>query len=368
MAAVTLRNVQLGAEALDLEIGNREFVVLTGPVGCGSSTILRMIAGLEEIPRGDIHLGDRRINDVQLKDRDIALVAHGFSPYPNMSVHENLAFGLQRRGFAETEIKKRVLAVVDILGLQAQLERKPQSLSGEERQLVSLARAMVLQPKVFLLDNPFSTLEPDAQRRGWAHVKKLHQRMPATMIYATHDPREALALGERTVVLDNGIVQQDGPAQSLYDSPATVIVAGFFGSPPMNLVPGMLKQEREALLFSESGDGTIAIRLPASRFTGAEAVPGNPVVLGIRPENIEIAPPSSGAERSSSSFRALVDRVEPLGAETVLHLQTGAHELACRSRRWVDQGEGGHRFQFEIDPEKAHLFDPSSGRRIMTEP
>jgi multiple sugar transport system ATP-binding protein len=367
MAAITLKNVQLGANALDLEIGDREFVVLTGPVGCRSSTVLRMIAGLEEASQGDLLLGDRRINDVLPRERDVALVSHNFAPYPDMSVHENLAFGLKRRGFAETEIKKRVLAVAEMLGLHEQLHKKPDLLSSEERQLTALGRAMVRQPKVFLFDNPFSSLGPEAQTRGRAEIKKLHQRMPATMLYATHDPVEAMALGERTVVLDQGIVQQDGRAQAIYEAPATLFVAGFFGSPPMNLVHGTLKQDRDGLLFSEAGDGTIAVRLPASRFSGAEAFTGKPTVLGIRPEDIDIAPSSSGAERFSSTFRALVDRVEPRGAETDLHLQTGGHELICRSRRWNDQGGGGHRFEFEINLEKAHLFDAISGHRIMAE-
>lgn len=364
MANVTL-NVQLGAAGLNLEIEDREFVVLTGPAGCGNSTILRMIAGLEAAPQGDIHLGGRRVNDLPPKDRDVAFVAHGFMPYPDMPVRQNLAFGLQRRSFAETEINKRVLAVAEILGLQEQLEKNSQSLSAEERQLVALARAMVLQPKVFLFDNPFSTLERNTRRRGRAEIKKLHQRMPATMIYATHDPNEAMSLEGRTVVLDNGVVRQDGTAQFIYDAPASLFVAGFFGSPPMNLVHGTLKPDRDTLLFSEAGDGTIALRLPAGRFSGVETLVGKPIVLGIRPEEIEIAQSSSGADRSPSGFRALVDRVERQGAETDLYLQTGAHELVCRSRRWVNQGEGGHRFQFEMNPKKAHFFDAISGQRIM---
>jgi multiple sugar transport system ATP-binding protein len=225
---------------------------------------------------------------------------------------------------------------------------------------------MVLQPKVFLLDNPFSGLSPDARMRGRSEIKKLHQRMPATMIYATQDPVETMALAERTVVLEGGLMRQQGSAQSIYDAPANMIVAGFVGDPPMNLVHGTLKQDRAALLFSEGGDGTIAVRLPEGRFP-AEAFSGKPVVLGFRPEEIEIAQSTSADERSASSFRALVDRVEPRGAETDLHLQTGAHELICRSRRWIDQSQGGHRFQFEINLEKAHLFDPVSGHRIMAE-
>ena len=359
MAAITLRNVKVGGEELNLEIKDREFVVLTGPLDCGSSAILRMIAGLDEALEGDILLGERRINDLPPKDRDVALVAHDYAPYPGMSIYENLALALERRKFAAAEIRKRVLAVAEILGLQEHLEREPRA-DGEERQLIALARAMVLQPKVFLFDESFSGLDSAARRRGRAEIKKLHQRLPATMIYATHDPVEALAIGERTVVLDRGVVQQDGSAQAIYDTPANLYVAGFAGSPPMNLVQGTLKQERDSLVFTETGDGTIAIRLPLSNENA-----GKPIVLGIRPEDLEIAAVAGGTGRSATGFRALVERIEPRGAETDLYLQTGAHEMVCRSRRWVDQGEGGHRFQFEINLEKTHFFDPASGVRIM---
>lgn len=362
MAGITLKNVQVGQGAISLEIKDREFVALTGPLDCGSRAVLRMIAGLDEVSGGDIFLGERRINDMLPKDRDVALVAHDYAPYPGMSVYENLALGLERRKFAQTEIRKRILAVAEILGLQEPLDRKPRA-NGEERRLIALARAMVLQPKVFLFDEPCSGLDSAARRRGRGWIKKLHQRMPATMVYATHDPVEALAIGERTVVLDRGSVQQDGSAQAIYDDPANLFVAGFSGSPPMNFVRGALKQERDSLLFTEMGDGTIAIRLPISK-----EYSGKPVVLGIRPEDIEIAPAAGGAERSANGFRALVDRIEPRGAETDLYLQTGGHELVCRSRRWIDQGEGGHRFQFEMDLEKTHLFDPVSGVRIMAKP
>lgn len=362
MAGITFRNVQVGQGALNIEIKDREFVVLTGPFDCGSSAIIRMIAGLDEAPQGDILLGERRINDLPPKDRDVALVAHDYAPYPGMSVYENLALALEQRKFAKAEIRKRILAVAEILGLQEPLERQPR-VDGEERQLIALARAMVLQPKVFLFDESFSGLDSTARRRGRAEIKKLHQRLPATMIYATHDPVESLAMGGRTVVLDHGVVQQDGPAQAIYDTPANLFVAGFAGSPPMNLIQGTLKQERDSLVFTETGDGTIAIRLPLSQENA-----GKPIVLGIRPEDIEIAAAAGGTGRPATGFRALVERVEPRGAETDLYLQTGAHELVCRSRRWVDEGEGGHRFQFEINLEKTHFFDPASGLRIMAKP
>ncbi|HYJ04011.1 MAG TPA: ABC transporter ATP-binding protein [Chthoniobacterales bacterium] len=361
MPGITLRNVQIGQGALNLQIEDREFVVLTGPVDCGSSAIVRLIAGLDEAREGDILLGERRINDVPAKDRDIAFVTHDYVPYPGMSVYENLALGLRRRKFAAAEIRKRIVAVAEILGLQEPLDRNPRA-NDEERQMIALARAMVLQPKVFLFDEPFSGLDSAARRRGRAQIKQLHQRLPATMIYATHDPVEALAIGERTVVLDRGRVQQDGSVQAVYDTPANLFVAGFAGSPPMNLIQGTLKQERDLLLFTEAGDGTIAIRLPISKDYS-----GKSIVLGIRPEDIEIAAAAGVAGRSPNGFKALVDRIEPRGPETDLYLKTGAHQLVCRSRQWIDQGEGGHRFQFEINPEKTHIFDPVSGRPIMAE-
>jgi multiple sugar transport system ATP-binding protein len=359
MAGITLRNVQVGPGPLSLEIKDREFVVLTGPVDCGSRAILRMIAGLDATPKGEILLGERRLNEIPPKNRDVALVARDYLPYPGLSIYENLALGLERRKFAQADVQKRVSAVAEILGLQERLDRRP-GPDGEERQLIALGRAMVVQPKVFLFDEPFAGLDYAARGRGRAEITKLHQRLAATMIYSTHDPAEALAMGERTVVLDRGSVQQDANAQVVYDTPANLFVAGFAGAPPMNLIQGTLRQERDSVVFTETGDGTINLRLP-----GSDAYSGKAVVLGVRPEDIEIAAAADRAGRSGTGFRALVDRIEPRGAETDLFLQTGAHELVSRSRRWVEQGEGGHRFQFEIDPGKTHLFDAVSGVRIM---
>jgi multiple sugar transport system ATP-binding protein len=221
---------------------------------------------------------------------------------------------------------------------------------------------MVLQPKVFLFDEPFSTLEPMAQVAGRAEIKNLHQRLPATMIYATHDPMVAMALGGRIVVFANGVVQQDGDAQSVYDEPANLFVAGFLGNPGMNLIRGTLKQERDSLLFTEEGDGTIELRLPDSKLATAADSAGKAVVLGIRPEDIEVV--ALGTERAAKGFRALVERVEWKGAEIDLHLQTGAHALVCRSRGGDRPGEGGYRAQFEMNLEKAHLFSAGSGALI----
>jgi len=363
MSAVTLKNIS----GVDLTIHDREFVVLTGPSGCGSSAIIRMIAGLAENPQGDILFDERRINDVPPKDRDVALLSHDYTPYPAMTVSENLAIGLERRKFASAEIRKRVAAVAETLGLQDQLSAKPQSLSPEQQRLVGLARAMVRQPKVYLFDEPFANLDPAAAGRGRAAIATLRLRSSSTILYSTSDPVEALAFGARTVVLEDGAVQQDADMQTIFDEPANLFVAKFFGDPPMNLVHGTLKQERDAVIFSEAGDGTIAIRWPASRFAGAKELTGGPVVLGFRPQAVEIAEVPEEANRASNAFRALVDRAEPKGPETDLYVRTGAHELICRSHRWAGREEAGHRFQFEIELEKTHLFDAVSGGRIMSE-
>src|ERR1041385_575795 len=258
MASITLKKVRGNAieTALDLAVGDREFVVLTGSSG---AAIVRLIAGLEGVSEGEVLFDDRRINDVPPRDRDATFVAHDYAPYPGLTVFENLAIGLRRKNFADTEIKKRIASVAAALDLEAQLERKAESLSAEQRRLVALARAMVRQPKVYLFDEPFAGLEPTAARRGRAEIVKLYRRSSATIIYATTDPSEALALAERTVVLIDGVVQQDGRSQNIYDAPANLAVARFFGDPPMNLVDGTLKQERNALVFSKAGDGTISV-------------------------------------------------------------------------------------------------------------
>jgi multiple sugar transport system ATP-binding protein len=227
---------------------------------------------------------------------------------------------------------------------------------------------MVRQPKVCLFEEPFANLDRAAASRGRAAIAELRQRSSATILYATSDPAEALALGARTVVMEGGVVQQDADAQAIFDEPVNVFVAKFFGDPSMNLVHGTLKQERDVLIFSETGDGTITIRLSASRFVSANELAGQAIILGLRPDAIEIGTPPEGGSRSGATFRALVERSESRGSETDLYLRTGAHGLTCRSHRWAGQGEGGgHRFQFEIELEKAHLFDPVSGRRLTLE-
>lgn len=370
MATVTLKNVTSSAieRGLDLTVRDREFAVLCGPSCAEISTIVRLIAGLEKPSQGEILFDDRRVSEAAPKDRDVAFVTNDYAPYPRLSVFENLAIGLRRRKFAETEIKKRIEAVATALGLETQLAGYASQLAREQQLFVGLARAMVRQPKVYLFDEPFANLAPAAARRGRAEILKLHQRSSATIIYATTAPAEALALGQRTVVLVNDVVQQDAIAKTVYETPANLAVARFFGEPPMNLVTGTLKQERNGLVFSEAGDGTISMPLTADRFAGANHFAGQTIVLGFRPEDIEINSAGADARPGTGSFRALVERAELKGSGVDLFLQTGAHTLIANGRRSGEAGTGGHRLQFRIATENAHLFDPESGRRVTQEP
>lgn len=346
---------------LDLTIRDREFVVLAGP-GEEGPAIVRAVAGLAEASAAEVLFDGKPINEMSASQRDVALLSHDYAPYPALSVHENLAIGLQQRRFGEAEIKKRIAAVADALGIRDRLELPADSLPPAERQSVGLARAMVRQPRVYLFDRPFANLGAEESRRGRAAVSELRQRSSATIIYATSDPAEAHALAARTVIIADATVQQDAEAQMVYDAPANLAVARFFGAPPMNLVQGTLKAERDAVTFAEAGEGTIALAL--NRFDAAKDLIGQPVTLGFRPESIEIIPASDGLNRPGSGFRALVERAEPRGAETDLYLRTGAHDLICRSANWESQG--GRRLQFAIDPAKTHLFAGENGLRVTS--
>jgi multiple sugar transport system ATP-binding protein len=366
MATVTLTNVSAAGikSGLDFTIRDREFAVLCGPGASGISTVVRLIAGLEEASQGDLFFDDRRVNAVPPKDRDVALVTNDYVPYPRLSVFENLAIGLRRQGFAETEIKKRIRSVASALGLEAEPGGNATQLSREQQIFLGLARAMVRQPKVYLFDEPFADLGSPAARRGRAEIVNLHQRSSATIVYATTAPPEALALGQRTVVFVEGAVAQDGIAQSIYDAPANLAVARFFGDSPMNLVAGTLKLERDVLVFSETGDGTISVPLSADQSAEANSFIGKPVVLGFRPEDIEIDSAPSDAKPAGGSFRALIERAEPKGPGAHLYLQTGSHAVVASSQRGGEAVAGGHRAQFKIKIEKAHLFDPETGLRV----
>ena len=373
MAKVSLKNVcktyngEKGREVaavtdLSLEVADREFIVFVGPSGCGKSTTLRLIAGLEEITKGEIYIGDRLVNDVAPKDRDIAMVFQNYALYPHMSVRENLAFGLKLRKYPKAEIAKRVNEAAKILGIEALLDQRPKSLSGGQQQRVAVGRAIVRQPKVFLFDEPLSNLDAKMRVQMRTEITKLHQRLRATMIFVTHDQVEAMTMGQRIVVLKDGVAQQIDTPLALYNNPKNLFVASFLGSPPMNLINGKLKSgPADSVIFTESGEGVLELTLPGR--PGAKSWAGKEIVLGVRPESIKLA--EGPAKTPGSRFQAVVDLIEPMGAETNFYLQTGAHTIICRCETPGDLRETGHRLQFDMDTAKAHLFDPASTERIV---
>jgi len=372
MAKVTLTNVfktysgEKGKDVVavrdfNLEVNDREFVVFVGPSGCGKSTTLRMIAGLEEITGGEIFIDGKRMNDVPPKDRDIAMVFQNYALYPHMTVYENLAFGLKLRKYPKAEIAKRVKEAAAILGIESYLDRRPRALSGGQRQRVAVGRAIVRQPKVFLFDEPLSNLDAKMRVQMRTELTKLHQRLQATMIYVTHDQVEAMTMGDRIVVMKDSLIQQIDSPLTLYREPANLFVAGFLGSPPMNFIRGKLKESAGGVIFKESDGGVIECNL--GNRSGATAYSGREIVLGLRPEDLIVV---QNVDRPTGCrFQAVVDIVEMMGAETNVYLQTGAHTLISRSENHIDHGEVGHRLQFEINIEKAHLFDPETTLRIV---
>lgn len=371
MAKVSVRNVSksypgdVTAIDLDLEIGDGEFVVLAGPLGSGKSTILRLIAGVEKVARGDIYIGERSVTTVPANDRDVAAVFQSESLYPGMTVYDNMAFGLTLRKFRTLEIKKRVQDAAEILGIEKLLERKPDTLSSAQRQRAAIGRAVVRQPKVFLFDDPLAGLDSNGQTELRTEITQLHQRLEATMIYATRNESEAMLVGDRIVMLRDGRVQQNDTPQTLYNNPVNLFVARSLGRPAINILEGTLKQERDALLFREKDGGTVEARFPNAGRAAAQDFIGKPILLGIRPEDLEVAPLEKGKENAAAVFPAILEIVEPTGGGADLYVGTGAHTLVCRSQQQLNRRETGRRMQVKLDLEKAHFFDPVSSLRIV---
>lgn len=361
MAKITLKNAL--ANGQNLEIGDREFAVLTGPRGSGKTAILRIIAGLENPAQGEIFVGEKQVNDLSPADRDVAMVFADDALYPGMSLRQNIAFGLQRRKFSETEVTRRVQDAASALSIVDVLDRKPAEVSPEQRQRGSIARAIARQPKVILCDEPLAKFDFAIRARLRADLRQLHERLNATIIYATRDASEAMALGERVVVLRDGGVEQSGGSATVYASPANVFVAGFLGAPPMNFIDGTLKLERDAWLFRESGEGTIEVRFPRDDFAALEELAGQVVTMGIRPENLEIHPSVKGQE-PPNSFPALVDFFETVGMDATFHLQTGVHALIARRFGTSEEQPAGRRVRCQIFPKDAHFFHPTSKQRV----
>ncbi len=366
MAKVILEHVEKiypggvkAVEDFNLEIRDGEFVVLVGPSGCGKSTTLRMVAGLEEISGGVVKIGDKVVNEVPPKDRDIAMVFQNYALYPHMTVRENMAFGLKLRHFPKDVIEARIQEAARILGLGELLERQPKALSGGQRQRVAVGRSIVRKPAVFLFDEPLSNLDAKMRVQMRVEISRLHQQLGTTMIYVTHDQIEAMTMGQRIVVMKDGLVQQVDDPLTLYDRPLNRFVAGFIGTPPMNFLKGVISGPAERLAF-ESPDG-FSLPVPASQRAALAAYAGKPVVMGLRPEDIG----SAAAEHLAGAprLKAVVDVVELMGSESFVHLAIGAAALTSRvdAHRRFKVGETAEPAVF-ID--KAHFFDPVSEKRI----
>jgi multiple sugar transport system ATP-binding protein len=342
---------------VNLEIRDREFVVLVGPSGCGKTTTLRMVAGLEEITSGEISIDGRVVNDLPPMDRDIAMVFQNYALYPHMSVYDNMAFGLKMRKFGRDEIQKRVREAAEILGIQPLLARRPRQLSGGQRQRVALGRAIVRHPRVFLFDEPLSNLDAKLRVQMRVELKRLHERLETTAIYVTHDQVEAMTLGDRVVVMKDGLVQQVGEPLELYGRPANRFVAGFIGSPAMNFVEVAINGAGDALWAEAEG---LRIRVP--REFSSRMQTGRRLTLGLRPEALTLAN-GAGAGSDESSFATKVDVVEPLGNEILLNFRAGGVPMVAR----VDPGvrvKAHDSIRFAFDPQRLHFFDAKTETAI----
>ena len=363
MAEVSLRKVHKSygsvdaVHGIDLNILHKEFVVLIGPSGCGKSTILRMIAGLEDITAGTIAIDGAVVNELEPKDRDIAMVFQDYALYPHMSVFENMAFGLRYRRIPAAEIDARVQEAAGILGLDKLLHRRPRQLSGGQRQRVAMGRAIVRHPKVFLFDEPLSNLDAKLRVQVRTEIKKLHERVATTIIYVTHDQVEAMTLADRIVVLRNGHIEQVGSPEEVYDTPATAFVAGFIGAPTMNLVSGRLVSEGTGLFVHLSDDFILPV--PPDRGGRLNCFRDRELLVGLRPEYLAVA----ARPETVAPIDIVADVVEPLGADTLVFFNTGGREMVAR----VPPGAArrrGDRVRLHPDVSRMHLFDPSTEARI----
>lgn len=344
---------------LNIEIKDKEFVVFVGPSGCGKSTALRMLAGLEEITEGQISIGDRVVNDVPPKDRDIAMVFQSYALYPHMSVYDNMAFGLKLRKTPKSEIDRRVKEAADILGLSQYLDRKPKALSGGQRQRVAVGRAIVREPAVFLMDEPLSNLDAKLRVSARAEISKLHRRLGTTFIYVTHDQVEAMTMGDRIMVIKDGVLQQIDSPRKLYEEPHNIFVAGFIGSPSMNFFSATLVDE-EGNLFVDTGD--FRVRVPANRHNAYRQHVGKEIIFGMRPEHIhakDYAPPNIDA----SPVEGSVEVVELLGHELHTYVNSGKNSFVSivdvRTAPTI-----GSKIPLVMDAGHMHLFDKATEKAI----
>jgi multiple sugar transport system ATP-binding protein len=345
---------------ISLSVEDKELLTVVGPSGCGKSTTLRLIAGFEEPSSGTISIDGHVVNDVPPKDRDIAMVFQNHALYPHMTAYENMAFGLKLRKVSRPEIERRVKDAAELLGLLSCLDRYPKTLSGGERQRVALGRALVRQPKVFLLDEPLSNLDVPLRTQMRAEIARLHTRLEATMIYVTHDQVEAMTLGDRIAVMKQGAIQQLAEPTRLYDQPANLFVAAFIGSPPMNFFSGTILRKNNAFyLLEQTGAGSteaLLLRLDEQKTKALRAGLDKNVVLGLRPEHVRV---QAIAGPNENTFTATVELVEPMGAETYVSFTIGTHRLVARLPATFP-AKVNQKVLLTLDMSKAHFFDPAS--------
>ena len=361
MASLSLQHINKtypnGFQAVkdfNLEIEDKEFIIFVGPSGCGKSTTLRMVAGLEEISSGTLKIGDKVMNDVEPKDRDIAMVFQNYALYPHMTVYDNMAFGLKLRKVPKDEIDKAVREAARILDLEKLLDRKPKALSGGQRQRVAMGRAIVRNPKVFLMDEPLSNLDAKLRVQMRTEISKIHQRLGATIIYVTHDQTEAMTLGTRIVVMKDGIVQQIDTPQNLYQKPCNLFVAGFVGSPQMNFLDAQIS-EAGGKVIAKVGEYSLEVPADKAAALKSKGYIGKTVVLGIRPENI--------SDSANGAMTSTVNVYELLGAEVFLYFNLNGTQITARVNPQTT-AKAGSEVKFDFDMSKAHFFDKESEQVI----
>ena len=367
MASVALRNLRkefpgkvVAVRDINLDIRDKEFLVLVGPSGCGKSTALRMIAGLEAVTAGEILIDGVRVNDTPPKDRDIAMVFQNYALYPHMTVFKNMAFGLMLRKLPKHEIKQRVHEAAEILDITELLERKPKALSGGQRQRVAVGRAIVRQPKVFLFDEPLSNLDAKLRVQMRVELQRLHQHLRTTMIYVTHDQTEAMTMGDRIVVMRRGEILQNAPPLEIYHHPRDRFVAEFIGSPPMNIIEGTLFRQNGTPVFQDAGKG-FELAVPEPAAARLENFMGKSVHLGIRPEHLRENPAQTHIPKRT--LQATVKVVEPMGADVMLYVEAGGQPLTARIQS-PNPPESGAAYVLDVALEKLHFFDGQTLRAI----
>jgi multiple sugar transport system ATP-binding protein len=344
---------------VNLHIRDKEFIVLVGPSGCGKTTTLRMLAGLEEITAGEIHIGDRLVNDLPPKDRDIAMVFQNYALYPHMTVYDNMAFGLKMRKFPKAEIEKRVRDAAEILGIHELLKRKPRQLSGGQRQRVAVGRAIVRHPQVFLFDEPLSNLDAKLRVQMRVELKKLHNRLETTAVYVTHDQVEAMTLGDRVVVMKDGWIQQVGEPLELYARPANKFVAGFIGSPAMNFADVTISDSGGVVAAESQG---LRLQVPAAKAGALRAYKGQTVAFGVRPEDVHVA---TASDPAGLTFDATVEVVEPLGSEILLDVRAGTSTTTIVARvEPTVRAKVKDPIKLAVNPDRLHFFDSKTEHAI----